>query len=375
MISRARAVSFAASPEAGALNRIAHDIYRKMWQRNKADLAAGRVKVDPLLIDPSSDARHGLNLVARFSPRSLAVIEDKIMAPLRKAAPGQYFHPQADMHLTIMTFITGNTAFQEEAAFGSFAEKAAGLFEGRREIPLRFFGVSATTDAVLLTGYFIDTALDDFRKEVGQLWAKEGLAERFQGLRYYPYQTVHSSVMRFVTPPDGRQLVKTLEALKRVDLGVLTLERVEFTISNWYMKRNLIKILKAVALASTPVQTPPLLLRRPGEIPPQLEALCHGGGPITFRRLFSPDQLAGGIKFIDYTEIPPGSEIGLHPHTNDEEVYFIVRGDGEMHVDGKIRKVQAGDTILTRSGSYHGLKNTGPENLVIFVVAGEIKNA
>ncbi len=63
----------------------------------------------------------------------------------------------------------------------------------------------------------------------------------------------------------------------------------------------------------------------------------------------------------------PGASIGEHLNDKDE-IYYVLSGRGELMLDGDYREVGAGDAILTRSGSRHGLRQSGNEDLVIFVV-------
>ena len=62
----------------------------------------------------------------------------------------------------------------------------------------------------------------------------------------------------------------------------------------------------------------------------------------------------------------PGSSIGYHLQDHDE-VYYILDGTGTMSMNGKTFNVKAGDAILTRPGSSHGLKQTGTSDLTIFI--------
>jgi mannose-6-phosphate isomerase-like protein (cupin superfamily) len=62
----------------------------------------------------------------------------------------------------------------------------------------------------------------------------------------------------------------------------------------------------------------------------------------------------------------PGSAIGYHLKTHDE-IYYVLSGRGEMIVDGQAFAVGPGDAILTRTGSSHGLRQTGDDNLVILI--------
>jgi mannose-6-phosphate isomerase-like protein (cupin superfamily) len=64
--------------------------------------------------------------------------------------------------------------------------------------------------------------------------------------------------------------------------------------------------------------------------------------------------------------LKPGSGIGYHLQTEDE-IYYVVSGHGMMTADGKSFEVGPGTAVLTRTGSSHGLKQTGTEDLVIII--------
>jgi mannose-6-phosphate isomerase-like protein (cupin superfamily) len=68
----------------------------------------------------------------------------------------------------------------------------------------------------------------------------------------------------------------------------------------------------------------------------------------------------------------PGSSIGLHEQ-KDDEIYYVAGGTGEYMLDGKTIQVGPGTALLTRPGSTHGIKQTGKEDLVIFIVYREAK--
>ena len=64
--------------------------------------------------------------------------------------------------------------------------------------------------------------------------------------------------------------------------------------------------------------------------------------------------------------LKPGSGIGYHEQ-HEDEIYYVLSGTGIMTVDGKSFEVTPGTAVLTRPGSSHGLKQSGPEDLVIMI--------
>jgi len=97
----------------------------------------------------------------------------------------------------------------------------------------------------------------------------------------------------------------------------------------------------------------------------------HGGNGQYEVRTMYDNGFDSSMSYIRELVLHAGSTIGLHPHEGDEEIYYIISGTGEMVVDDETQPVKPGDTILTKSGSVHGLNNTSNEDLKIFVVCAK----
>ncbi|UCE23743.1 MAG: cupin domain-containing protein [Candidatus Zixiibacteriota bacterium] len=61
--------------------------------------------------------------------------------------------------------------------------------------------------------------------------------------------------------------------------------------------------------------------------------------------------------------ILPAGESSLKHILKSDEVYYIVSGRGEMHIDDEVRPVEAGDGVDIPPGSCQWLVNTGPSEL------------
>jgi mannose-6-phosphate isomerase-like protein (cupin superfamily) len=64
--------------------------------------------------------------------------------------------------------------------------------------------------------------------------------------------------------------------------------------------------------------------------------------------------------------LKPGSGIGYHEQ-HEDEVYYVLSGKGVMTLDDKPYDVTPGTAILTRTGSSHGLKQVGADDLVVII--------
>lgn len=89
-----------------------------------------------------------------------------------------------------------------------------------------------------------------------------------------------------------------------------------------------------------------------------------GGGTTTAYRFFK--NTPGSKLQLTKRILQPGAAIGYHLQ-KEEEIYYILSGTGEMNMNGKKFPVKAGDAIMTMPGNYHGLTQTGKENLVVII--------
>ncbi len=96
--------------------------------------------------------------------------------------------------------------------------------------------------------------------------------------------------------------------------------------------------------------------------------IAHGGSqPILTRRVLEA-KMGTAVNFIDFTIVPAGSDIGVHTHDDNEEMYIIISGEGEMEVYGQRRPVGPGHVIANRPGGSHGLRNTGETDIYMVVI-------
>jgi mannose-6-phosphate isomerase-like protein (cupin superfamily) len=110
-----------------------------------------------------------------------------------------------------------------------------------------------------------------------------------------------------------------------------------------------------------------MIIATPDSIPGEDGSASHGGKGEYFVRTLLDDVPRSAFKYIRDLTLYPGSSVGEHLHEDDEEIYFVISGIGVMVVDGEERIVGPGTVVLTKSGSRHGLKNGGTEDLRIFV--------
>ena len=104
---------------------------------------------------------------------------------------------------------------------------------------------------------------------------------------------------------------------------------------------------------------------------PRDAVVAHDGeGLVRSARGLADQDFETNLQFVDYVEMPAGTSIGIHQHGDNEELYFLVEGEGVMTVDGREYLVRTGDLILNERGGTHGLRNESgaPIRLLVWQV-------
>lgn len=68
------------------------------------------------------------------------------------------------------------------------------------------------------------------------------------------------------------------------------------------------------------------------------------------------------VSFLSESFVP-GDAIKIHKHSNEDELIFLHKGTGILTLDEKEYAVRSGAVALVPKGAWHGLKNTGTENI------------
>jgi uncharacterized cupin superfamily protein len=73
------------------------------------------------------------------------------------------------------------------------------------------------------------------------------------------------------------------------------------------------------------------------------------------------------------TAVPPGKRaFPFHSHRNNEEMFFVLEGSGEVRIGDEVHPIRPGDVIACPPGdgaTAHQIVNTGPEELKYLAVS------
>jgi len=94
-----------------------------------------------------------------------------------------------------------------------------------------------------------------------------------------------------------------------------------------------------------------------------VEKRFGGNGTIHITQIIEKTELLANCRLFARMTINPGCSLGYHQHENEEEIYYILSGQGVVNDNGTMRTVNPGDAVLTGNGASHSIENQGTEPL------------
>lgn len=101
----------------------------------------------------------------------------------------------------------------------------------------------------------------------------------------------------------------------------------------------------------------------------EIKSNLKGGiGDLDFRHIVPPEMLYGAGNFYAAVTFKPGDFIGLHGHTDNFEIYYVLEGEATV-VDGEEERVlKVGDSEICANGGVHSIANKSDKDLVILAI-------
>jgi mannose-6-phosphate isomerase-like protein (cupin superfamily) len=90
-----------------------------------------------------------------------------------------------------------------------------------------------------------------------------------------------------------------------------------------------------------------------------------GKGSVEILHIFRKEELKGKVRLFARLLLKKDCSIGYHPHDGEEEIFYILSGEGLVMEDGAVSRVGPGDAVLTGGGGGHSIENQGGEPLEI----------
>jgi 2'-5' RNA ligase len=222
------------------MNLEAH--YSKLYNESIGKISSGNYEIDTL-IDSAFDKRFGITLILRPSSEVKNNIQ-KFIGQLKKVEPNQYYYPNSDIHITIMSIISCYDGFDiSKIDLSKYVELIKKCLIINQHTTIQFKGLTASNSCIMLQGFMNNNTINEIRDLLRQEFKNSTLEQSLD--KRYAIQTAHSTIVRFrkelKTP---KEFIKTIEQFKDYDFGTFEVKEFELVLNDWYQRKENTKLLK-----------------------------------------------------------------------------------------------------------------------------------
>jgi len=215
--------------------------YDQLYKTSSEIISAGKYSIDTELKN-ESDSRFGITLLIRPNDEIKANIQS-FLNELKKAEPEQYFYPDSDIHITVMSIISCSSDFTlNQISPNEYIEVICRSLVDVEKIQIHFKGITASPSALMIQGFPSDETLNNLRNRLRENFKNSGLQQSIDSR--YSISTAHSTIMRFQEKlHDPKKLIEIAEKFRDYDFGEFEVKNLELVYNDWYQRKSTTRVL------------------------------------------------------------------------------------------------------------------------------------
>lgn len=210
--------------------------YNQLYQKSSELILKGNYKVDNQIND-ASDSRFGITLLIRPNEEVKAKIQ-LFLNELREVDSKQYYYPDSDIHITVMSIISCYEGFTlDTIRIEEYIETIQKSLLDVDKIKISFKGITASPSAIMIQGFPTDESLNNLRNKLRENFKKSTLQQSIDSR--YAIATAHSTVLRFQEKLENpEKLMEVVKKFRDFDFGEFNVEKLELVYNDWYQREN-----------------------------------------------------------------------------------------------------------------------------------------
>jgi 2'-5' RNA ligase len=210
--------------------------YHQLYKKSAEAISKGNYKLDSQ-INNTADSRFGITLLIRPSEKVKSNIQ-LFLNELKAIEPEQYYYPDSDIHITIMSIISCYEGFTlDKINVQDYIDIIQQTLVVLDKIKIEFKGVTASPSAVMIQGFPTDESLNNFREKLRENFKKSTLQQSIDSR--YSIATAHSTVSRFQEKlQNPEKLIEVIREFRDYNFGEFTVENLELVYNDWYQREK-----------------------------------------------------------------------------------------------------------------------------------------
>lgn len=214
-------------------------VYRDLYQHAFSKIVNEEYSID-INIENELDNRFGMTLLLRPSDAVKTNIQSFI-DELKSIEPAQYFYPNSDMHITLLSIISCYEGFNLDTIdVEEYSKVIRKSLEAIEEFEIDFKGVTASESAIMIKGYPKNETLQAIRENLRAYFAKSNLQKSLD--KRYLLITAHVMVVRFKKKLDDTMyFMNCIEKYREHDFGVSRIDTIHLVYNDWYQRKEKVR--------------------------------------------------------------------------------------------------------------------------------------
>lgn len=211
--------------------------YTQLYKTSIKQVASDMYEIDHL-IHFEQDNRYGLSLVIKPTEAVKRNIQ-KFLNELNSVAPNQYYYPNSDLHITVLSIISCYAGFDMAAI--NVSDYIALIKKNLNKMPkmnISFKGITASPSCIMIQGFFDDTSLNDLRDSLRADFKSSDLQQSMD--ERYVIHTAHATVCRFSHPlQEKKKFLEIVEKYRDYNFGTFEVNTLDLMYNDWYHRERL----------------------------------------------------------------------------------------------------------------------------------------
>jgi len=200
--------------------------YDQLYKDSIKKIQTDNYQIDEL-IDVDNDNRFGVTLILRPDNNTKREIQN-LLVKFRVIEPNQYFYPDSDLHLTVMSMRSCYKGFDlSQIKIEDYVTIIQKSIAGLNKFEIEFKGLTASPSCIMLQGFLKENTLNQIRNNLRENFNNSGLQYSID--TRYVIQMAHCTIIRLKEKlSDKETFLNMIEEYKEYNFGSFPVSYFEF---------------------------------------------------------------------------------------------------------------------------------------------------